>query len=424
MKFKRTILIVSITLVLFSSFFITDYVRTVNNQSPVFSIPILRLKDGGSIEYFGLGYKVIKYVLIQEDGKKEETYKIGTWLMPFDNPLKAPQNVSDDNSINSGNTSNNTPSNGTSSQLILKTYDTNKYNAFKQNENYLFLVDGGKPLMVEDKWTWWNEAKLYQLDKKTNQRKIIYTGDYIRLDEITNEFIYFHDSKYDQNDMDGSITKEYVFDIENGKLSGRKTNDFEITYKNKTYYDEWSDIGGPVMNVFVRESKQASAKIILENVKWYDIFKNYLVYETPTDINVLNLDTNVKTKVETFAENITEECYSEISDGYLMYNNEEDPDNLGVAFDIETMQKIENVTGLHDTNAFYYIFNEVIYRYNGIERKALYTYTGAQITQGFKGNIHDLSLIDEYIYFTIVTDNTRECHRIKKDGSELEKVIK
>jgi hypothetical protein len=113
MKFKRTIIIVSITIVLFLSFFITDYVRTVNNQSPVFSIPILRLKDGGSIEYFGLGYKVIKYVLIKEGGTKEETYKIGTWFMPFNNPLKAPQNVSENDTTTSVNISNNTASNGT-----------------------------------------------------------------------------------------------------------------------------------------------------------------------------------------------------------------------------------------------------------------------------------------------------------------------
>jgi hypothetical protein len=113
MKFKRTIIIVTIAIVLFLSFFITDYVRTVNNQSPVFSIPILRLKDGGSIEYFGLGYKVIKYVFIQEDGTKEETYKIGTWLMRFNNPLKAHQNVSENDTTTSVNISNNTASNGT-----------------------------------------------------------------------------------------------------------------------------------------------------------------------------------------------------------------------------------------------------------------------------------------------------------------------
>jgi hypothetical protein len=39
----------------------TDYSLAKHNKKPIFAIPILRHKDGGTVEYYGLGYKVIKY---------------------------------------------------------------------------------------------------------------------------------------------------------------------------------------------------------------------------------------------------------------------------------------------------------------------------------------------------------------------------
>jgi hypothetical protein len=44
-------------------------------------------KDGGSKEYYGLGYKVIKYVkLTAERGPEVVKISFGTWFMKFSRP--------------------------------------------------------------------------------------------------------------------------------------------------------------------------------------------------------------------------------------------------------------------------------------------------------------------------------------------------
>ncbi len=51
---------------------------------PIFSIPLKTYDDGGTIEYYGLGYKVIKYNQIQGRRDKE----IGSWSLKYNsNPI-------------------------------------------------------------------------------------------------------------------------------------------------------------------------------------------------------------------------------------------------------------------------------------------------------------------------------------------------
>ncbi|MBU3161594.1 hypothetical protein KPL37_17965 [Clostridium frigoris] len=54
---KRNIIIGSV-LIIVITFFITDFYLAKTNKSPVFAIPIVMYKDGGSVEYYGLGYKI------------------------------------------------------------------------------------------------------------------------------------------------------------------------------------------------------------------------------------------------------------------------------------------------------------------------------------------------------------------------------
>ena len=76
--------IISIILIVWIAFIITDFSLAKANKSPIFVIPLIRYKDGGSTEYYGLGYKVIKYVkLTVEEGPKIEKFDFGTWLMKF-----------------------------------------------------------------------------------------------------------------------------------------------------------------------------------------------------------------------------------------------------------------------------------------------------------------------------------------------------
>ena len=83
-KKKVTVCVLIGILVLWTCFFATDYALAKSNKSPVFSVPIIRYKDGGSTEYYGLGYKVIKYVnLTIENGLKVTNVDIGSWFMKF-----------------------------------------------------------------------------------------------------------------------------------------------------------------------------------------------------------------------------------------------------------------------------------------------------------------------------------------------------
>ncbi|WP_353095656.1 hypothetical protein [Tissierella praeacuta] len=81
---KRRRYIISVILIVWIAFIITDLSLAKANKSPIFAIPLIRYKDGGSTEYYGLGYKVIKYVnLTVEEGPEIRRVDFGTWLMVF-----------------------------------------------------------------------------------------------------------------------------------------------------------------------------------------------------------------------------------------------------------------------------------------------------------------------------------------------------
>lgn len=84
---KRTKMIIWIILILWFAFIVTDYSLARVNRPPVFAIPTVIYKDGGSAQYYGLGYKVIKYVdLTVEHGPKIVKVDFGTWFMKFSHP--------------------------------------------------------------------------------------------------------------------------------------------------------------------------------------------------------------------------------------------------------------------------------------------------------------------------------------------------
>lgn len=84
---KRRRAIIGIILIIWFLFFITDFSLARANKSPIFAIPITMYKDGGSTEYYGLGYKVIKYVnLTVERGAEVVKIDFGTWFLRFSPP--------------------------------------------------------------------------------------------------------------------------------------------------------------------------------------------------------------------------------------------------------------------------------------------------------------------------------------------------
>jgi hypothetical protein len=68
-------------------FVMCDFALAGADKKPVFAVPVFRYKDGGSTEYFGLGYKVIKYVdLTAESGPQVAGVEFGSWFMKFSHP--------------------------------------------------------------------------------------------------------------------------------------------------------------------------------------------------------------------------------------------------------------------------------------------------------------------------------------------------
>lgn len=88
--------IISIILIVWIAFIITDFSLAKINKAPIFSIPLIRHKDGGSTEYYGLGYKVIKYVdSTVEKGPEVRRVDFGTWLMVF-SPMQLDQGYNEE----------------------------------------------------------------------------------------------------------------------------------------------------------------------------------------------------------------------------------------------------------------------------------------------------------------------------------------
>ena len=74
-------IVLGIIVVLGIVFFIVDYNRVQKQEKPIFCIqnPAGIINDGGTIEYFGLGYKVIDFHTLAG----YDDIKIGSWFMDY-----------------------------------------------------------------------------------------------------------------------------------------------------------------------------------------------------------------------------------------------------------------------------------------------------------------------------------------------------
>ncbi|MFR5765312.1 MAG: DUF3221 domain-containing protein [Clostridia bacterium] len=74
-------IILGVLIILGLIFFIVDYNRVKNNERPIFCIhnPAGAMNDGGTVEFFGLGYKVIDFRTLAGF----DDIKIGTWFMDY-----------------------------------------------------------------------------------------------------------------------------------------------------------------------------------------------------------------------------------------------------------------------------------------------------------------------------------------------------
>lgn len=74
-------IVLGVIVILGIVFFVVDYNRVQKQEKPIFCIqnPAGIIKDGGTVEYFGLGYKVIDFHTIAGF----DDIKIGTWFMDY-----------------------------------------------------------------------------------------------------------------------------------------------------------------------------------------------------------------------------------------------------------------------------------------------------------------------------------------------------
>ena len=78
---KILFIIIGIIIVLGIVFFVVDYNRVQKQEKPIFCIqnPAGIINDGGTIEYFGLGYKVIDFHTLAG----YDDIKIGSWFTDY-----------------------------------------------------------------------------------------------------------------------------------------------------------------------------------------------------------------------------------------------------------------------------------------------------------------------------------------------------
>lgn len=88
MKKKRIIIVISVLLVVVLAGFITSYIdggRVSSGYAPKCTIKVTS-KDGSKVTYWGLGYKVVRYVSVSpsEPYKNSRGVKMGSWFMKYE----------------------------------------------------------------------------------------------------------------------------------------------------------------------------------------------------------------------------------------------------------------------------------------------------------------------------------------------------
>ena len=153
---KKTIKVIIVTIaiivLLALIFFVVDYNRVQKQERPIFCIqnPAGIINDGGTIEYFGLGYKVIDFHTLAGF----DDIKIGTWLMDyndFEKEMKEYEkkfeeelqkdNRNQESNINNKVTTIDIQTTGLSSETSIKKYTLNQeeiYEIFNIIDNLTF----------------------------------------------------------------------------------------------------------------------------------------------------------------------------------------------------------------------------------------------------------------------------------------------
>ena len=77
-KIKTLIISLLIIITIILIFFAIDIYRLRINKEPIFCINTITYRDGGSKEYLGIGYKIIKY-----NSNNRQDFEVGTWFLKY-----------------------------------------------------------------------------------------------------------------------------------------------------------------------------------------------------------------------------------------------------------------------------------------------------------------------------------------------------
>lgn len=81
---KKNIISITTIVIIWAILMSTDYYLIKTNENSIFSVEIAAYKDGGSKEYFGLGYKIIKYVKMNSENDDISTeVRLGPLFMKY-----------------------------------------------------------------------------------------------------------------------------------------------------------------------------------------------------------------------------------------------------------------------------------------------------------------------------------------------------
>lgn len=89
---KIIVIIIIILSILGILFYTIDKEKISKQQTPIFCIKISTFLDGGTVEYLGLGYKIIIFHRLESIENYYDGIHIGSWFMTYDSALNNKNN--------------------------------------------------------------------------------------------------------------------------------------------------------------------------------------------------------------------------------------------------------------------------------------------------------------------------------------------
>ena len=159
---KKWMKIVLIVLAVWLSIFLVDFICVKTIKRPIFMIRTTIYKDGGSKEYYGLGYKVVKCNTLSSNGK----VTIGSYSLKYNCSVKP----TEDENI--------TPTDAIKFSREYETVTTDNVFVYRNIDEIISILDNGTGIVYlgfpECKWCQAYVPYLNDVAKENNLDKIYY----------------------------------------------------------------------------------------------------------------------------------------------------------------------------------------------------------------------------------------------------------